>query len=670
MGSTRNDLSGPALSKFNYQTAFTRNIGWITPTEQAFLRSRRIAIAGLGGVGGSHLLTLVRLGIGAFNLADFDRFELHNFNRQVGASLPHIGKPKLEVMTALAKEINPELMIDAFPDGINSANMDSFLNGVDLYVDGLDFFTMAIRREVFAACAERGIPAITAAPLGAGVALLNFIPGHITFEDYFRLKGQPLEEQLLRFFLGLAPKSLQQAYLLDASTINFRTHRGPSMSLACDLCAGVAASQALKILLQRGKVVAAPRGLQFDAYQNRLVHTWLPWGMANPSQQVKLWLARRRFAQMQNLKPSSPLDTASKQGTIHQILDLARWAPSGDNTQPWRFVIKADDHVVVKGFDTRDRVVYDLEGRASQTALGALSETIDIAARVKGLQCDMQRRADAPEETPTFDIFFHPITVQPSPHEIQLARVIRARCTQRRPLSRRRLRDQQRRRLVEAVGVDHEVVWLEGQPTLRKVARLLFRNAHIRLTMPEAYPVHRDIIQWHAQYSPDRIPEQAIGLDPLTTRLMQWTLQSWRRVAFMNRYMGGTLLPRLQLDFWPALNCAAHFVVVSRNPLNSVDDYVAGGRAMQRFWLTATALGLQYQPEMTPLIFASYIEHGIEFTKQPHCLENARLVTEQLADLIGQSASKRAVCMGRVGFGSAPVARSTRLPLEDLLISE
>jgi hypothetical protein len=151
---------------------------------------------------------------------------------------------------------------------------------------------------------------------------------------------------------------------------------------------------------------------------------------------------------------------------------------------------------------------------------------------------------------------------------------------------------------------------------------------------------------------------------------MQWTLASWPRVVFMNRYLGGTLLPRLQLDVWPALNCAAHFVVVSRNPLDSIDDYVAGGRAMQRFWLTATALGLQYQPEMTPLIFASYVNHGVEFTKQPRCLENARVVTEQLADLIGQRASQRAVCMGRVGFGPAPVARSTRLPLKDLLISE
>ena len=58
---------------FDYHEAFSRNLGWVTETEQEVLRNKRIAIAGMGGVGGSHLLTLTRLGIGAFNLADFEK---------------------------------------------------------------------------------------------------------------------------------------------------------------------------------------------------------------------------------------------------------------------------------------------------------------------------------------------------------------------------------------------------------------------------------------------------------------------------------------------------------------------------------------------------------------------------------------------------------------------
>ena len=74
-------------ASYSYDDAFSRNIGWVTRAEQAALRNKRVAIAGMGGVGGVHLLTLVRLGIGAFHIADFDTFDVANFNRQVGASI-------------------------------------------------------------------------------------------------------------------------------------------------------------------------------------------------------------------------------------------------------------------------------------------------------------------------------------------------------------------------------------------------------------------------------------------------------------------------------------------------------------------------------------------------------------------------------------------------------
>jgi len=57
-------------NNFNYKNAFSRNLGWVTEEEQSSLQNKRIAIAGMGGVGGTHLLTLTRLGIGRFNISD------------------------------------------------------------------------------------------------------------------------------------------------------------------------------------------------------------------------------------------------------------------------------------------------------------------------------------------------------------------------------------------------------------------------------------------------------------------------------------------------------------------------------------------------------------------------------------------------------------------------
>ncbi|MBI3366895.1 MAG: ThiF family adenylyltransferase [Burkholderiales bacterium] len=283
---------------FVYTEAFSRNIGWVRSDEQAVLRGKTVAIAGLGGVGGSHLLTLARLGIGGFHIADFDNFDIANFNRQAGATVSSLGRPKLQVLREMALDINPELRIETFPQGVDASNIGQFFAGADLYVDGLDFFAFAARRAAFARCAADGIPAITVAPLGMGAALLNFLPGRMSFEDYFRWGDHDEDELSLRFLIGLAPALLHRGYVVDPSRVDLKARRGPSTVMACQLCAGIAATEALKILLGRGHVLAAPWGMQFDAYRNKLRTTWRPGGNAHPIQRLAMAYGRHKLRQM------------------------------------------------------------------------------------------------------------------------------------------------------------------------------------------------------------------------------------------------------------------------------------------------------------------------------------------------------------------------------------
>lgn len=283
------------MNPFIYEEAFSRNIGWLTKEEQNQLCHKRVAIAGLGGVGGIHLLTLCRLGVGKFHLADFDTFDLANFNRQAGATVGSIGRHKLDVMIKQALEINPELEITKFPDGVNTDNSDAFLDGVDIYVDGLDFFAFKARQHIFATCATNNISAVTAAPLGMGAAVLIFLPGGIRFDDYFCLEDSPEAEKPLRFLMGLAPSRLQMSYLVDPTTLDLVNHKGPSTIMGCQLCAGVAATEVLKILLGRGPIRAAPKGYHFDAYLNKMALTCRPWGNRNPLNQLALFIARRKL---------------------------------------------------------------------------------------------------------------------------------------------------------------------------------------------------------------------------------------------------------------------------------------------------------------------------------------------------------------------------------------
>ena len=649
--------------QFSYHAAFSRNIGWVTEEEQSELQSKRIAIAGMGGVGGSHLLTLTRLGIGGFNLSDFDKFEIVNFNRQAGARTSSLNQPKLDVLVNMALDINPNLEINVFPDGVSAKNVHSFLDKIDLYVDGLDFFAVEARRSVFAACSELGIPATTAAPLGMGTALLNFLPGEMTFEEYFRLDGLAEFDQLLRFYIGLAPKMLQSGYLVDPSMINLSAHRGPSTSMGCELCAGIAATQALKILLNRGKVIAAPHGLQFDAFKNKLSHTWRPWGANNPVQAFLFIMAKNKLKNIDTQR-SQDGDEPEKQLTIiEQVLDYARWAPSGDNSQPWRFEIIADNKVTIHGHDTREHCIYDLEGHASQFSLGALLETIIIAASNHQYSVSYKIRYDQPEGTPIIDIELHDSS---SVKASSLYPYVKKRTVQRRPFSTRTIESGKYTALESAVGDEFKVLWFDSFADRISFSKLLFKNGQLRLRLPEAFSTHKSIIQWDASESKDRIPDRAIGAGKMTLLMMRWVMRSWSRVSFMNRYMGGTITPGVELDLLPALLCGAHFVIVSNNKPATQDDYINAGRATQRFWLTATRSGLFIQPAYTPLVFHEYISRDVYFSADEKSRKRAISISRTLDSLIGKDNADRAFFMGRIGYSTTPGARSTRIPLESL----
>ena len=280
--------------KFDYELAFSRNIGWLTKEEQFSLKNKTVGIAGLGGVGGAHLLTLVRLGIEKFHIADLDKFEVENFNRQMGANMKTIEREKVDVLAEMALDINPNIQIKKFSQGINKSNMTEFLTGVDIYVDGLDFFCFETRREVFKQCYKLAIPAITAGPIGMGSVLLNFLPGKMNFDDYFGIQTEKdVFEKSLLFGIGLTPKIKQAKYLIDKSQMDLKNKKGPSTIMACNLCAGVAATEVLKILLKRGKVYCAPHSFHTDAYFNKVFHSWIPWGYKNPLQRIRMLIARR-----------------------------------------------------------------------------------------------------------------------------------------------------------------------------------------------------------------------------------------------------------------------------------------------------------------------------------------------------------------------------------------
>ena len=102
----------------------------------------------------------------------------------------------------------------------------------------------------------------------------------------------------VRFLVGLAPAGLHRGYLVDPTAVNLAEQRGPSSIMGCQLCAGVAATEAMKVMLSRGTVRPAPHGFQFDAYRQRFVHTWRPGGNRHPIQRLAIAIGMREIRRL------------------------------------------------------------------------------------------------------------------------------------------------------------------------------------------------------------------------------------------------------------------------------------------------------------------------------------------------------------------------------------
>lgn len=648
---------------FDYSTAFNRNIGWTTVWEQQILRSKKIAIAGMGGVGGVYLLTLARLGIQNFHIADPDNFELANFNRQVGATMSTLKKSKAETLSSLALDINPNIQMTCFSQSITEQNLEDFLAGIDLYIDGLDFFVLKIRQKVFQRCHELKIPCITAAPLGMGVAYQIFMPNGMTFDDYYNFNPNSPQLNQIKFLLGISPSFGHRFYFVDYSGINFEEKRGPSTFMACNLCAGVAITAALKILLNRGQILAAPWTHYFDAYRNVYKKIYLLGGNRNIVQKIRIWLVHKNlYAQNQSQIPKEqPFVTKND---LEAILDLAKWTPSGDNSQPWHFEIRNTSEFTFH-FHNEDST-YDFVGKPSIMTMGFFIESFQIAASHFGYRTDWTYESVGPK---THKVHFK-ITKDDAIKENPLFPFLKIRSVNRYSYKTLVLTQKQKIVLQESLGKQFKIHWFESFSERYRITKLNALSTHIRLSIPETFLTHKKMMDFENDLSPAKVPIKASGVSPLTQKLLKFGIQNWERINFMNTFLGAAIVSQLEMDFLPGINCGAHYIIECNNPenANNTQALILAGQALQRFWLQLTQLGFVMQPAVATIAFAYYGKNNIPFTKNIAMQKQALKLTQQLDQMVPVN---NILFMGRVGAPKTMLAqaRSIRKNLSDLIKS-
>jgi len=131
---------------------------------QEQLRSAKVAIIGLGGLGSVTALYLALAGVGTLTLVDQDTVEINNLHRQVLYSMSDLRYPKVEAAERRIGQINPEVNVNAVAENIRAENVASLLAGADCVVDGLD--NMQTRYLINRYCVDQGLPFVFGGAIG------------------------------------------------------------------------------------------------------------------------------------------------------------------------------------------------------------------------------------------------------------------------------------------------------------------------------------------------------------------------------------------------------------------------------------------------------------------------------------------------------------------------
>ena len=176
------------------------------------LKNTRIAVFGVGGVGGFVCEALVRSGVGAFDLIDDDKVCLTNLNRQIIATRKTVGKYRAEVMRDRMIEINPEVDVRIHKRFFLPENADEFpFSEYDYVVDAVDTVTAKI--ELVMKCQKEGIPIISS--MGAGNKLEA---SAFKVADIYKTKMCPLAKVMRRELKKRGVKKLKVVYSEEKPT--------------------------------------------------------------------------------------------------------------------------------------------------------------------------------------------------------------------------------------------------------------------------------------------------------------------------------------------------------------------------------------------------------------------------------------------------------------------
>ncbi|MEK7650491.1 MAG: nitroreductase family protein [Patescibacteria group bacterium] len=342
---------------------------------------------------------------------------------------------------------------------------------------------------------------------------------------------------------------------------------------------------------------------------------------------------------------------------IQEIIDLAIWAPSGDNSQPWRFQI-IENKLRIFNIPNRDNPILNFQQSGSYLAHGALIENLNLLAKVRGYDSTIILFPDK-----TNSDFVAEITlVRNALGQVSdnLEQYVSKRHTNRKPYQTEPLDEPTAEALKGAVSQEYgQVVLVTDRKKIDQVAPLLSNMERIALENKDLHHSFFRSIFWNKVRNQKGKPGlfiETLELPPPARPLFK-LLKFWPVTCFANFFGFSRLASKGNAKLYA--QSGAYIAIMSKQ-----DDpvgFVNAGRLMQRAWLTATSLSLSVQPVTGVLFMGRRFLSGDtgDFT-QEH-VDLAVSSYQKLRSIVGLSDQDTIAILLRVGYGKTATARSGRM---------
>lgn len=229
-----------------YWEIASRQMSIVTKSQQTKFKESKIAVVGCGGIGGSVIEMLARMGVGELTLIDADEFDLSNLNRQLLSTTETLRKSKSESGKERVRIINPYVKVNVFNEFLDEKNVEKLVGDCDIIIDALDNIVSRIILSRFAK--ENDIPLIHGAIHGTLGEISVFTKDSKSYEEVLALPS--------------AGKDLNDDVIKEVQSLSHEVP--PVIGPVPNIIGALEAFEAFKYVTGVGEVLLAPKILKFD----------------------------------------------------------------------------------------------------------------------------------------------------------------------------------------------------------------------------------------------------------------------------------------------------------------------------------------------------------------------------------------------------------------------